>query len=111
VQVEPVLATLSLKYTSEHLCFGVLNVAAAPALAKHLRISLDPLTSRQLPTLIMFDKGAEVGRIPQVRRRGCLLLAVCSVLMLTNSETVVTPLLFYSVRASESRLQHLNERQ
>ena len=60
------LANLSLKYTSDHLCFGVLNIAAAPALAKHLRISLDPLTSRQLPTLIMFDKGAEVGRIPQV---------------------------------------------
>lgn len=66
-QVEPVLATLSLKYTSEHLRFGVLNIAAAPALAKHLHIALDPLTSRQLPTLVMFDKGKEVGRIPQAR--------------------------------------------
>ena len=66
-QVEPVLAMLSLKYTSEHLSFGVLNIAAAPALAKHLRIALDPLTSRQLPTLILFDKGQEVGRIPQAR--------------------------------------------
>lgn len=67
LQVEPVLATLSLKYTSEHLAFGVLNIAGAPALAKHLRIELDPLSSRQLPTLIMFDKGREVGRIPQAR--------------------------------------------
>ena len=46
-----------------------MNIAAAPALAERLNIQLDTVTSRQVPSLIMFQAGAEVGRIPSVRAR------------------------------------------
>lgn len=68
--LEPVIAELSLKYSSEHLRFGKMDVSRWPALAKKYKISVRGENGNQLPTLIMFEKGKEGGRIPHVYNDG-----------------------------------------
>ena len=68
--LEPVLAEISLQYSSETLRFGKIDVSRWPALAKRYRISIRGENGNQLPTLIMFEKGKESGRIPHVYNDG-----------------------------------------
>jgi len=64
-QLTPLFAQLALKHPS--VPFYRLDIGKAPAVAEQLRISLDG-SSKQLPTLIMFESGKEKARIPQILR-------------------------------------------
>ena len=68
--LEPVIAELSLKYSFEHLRFGKLDVSRWPAMAKKYKISVRGENGNQLPSLIIFEKGKETGRIPHVYSDG-----------------------------------------
>lgn len=68
--LEPVLAEISLQYSSERLRFGKIDVSRWPALAKRYKISIRGENGNQLPTLIMFEQGKESGRIPHVYNDG-----------------------------------------
>eukprot|EP00193_Tetraselmis_chui_P008793 CAMPEP_0177766778 /NCGR_PEP_ID=MMETSP0491_2-20121128/8702_1 /TAXON_ID=63592 /ORGANISM="Tetraselmis chuii, Strain PLY429" /LENGTH=295 /DNA_ID=CAMNT_0019283207 /DNA_START=201 /DNA_END=1088 /DNA_ORIENTATION=+ len=65
IHLEPVFADLSLKYTTSKLKFGKLDLGRWPQAAPDLRIDVGG-ASEQLPTIIMFESGVEVGRIPHV---------------------------------------------
>lgn len=65
VHLEPVFADLSMKYTTPKLKFGKLDLGRWPAAAPELRIDVGG-ASQQLPTIIMYEAGVEVGRIPHV---------------------------------------------
>jgi len=66
IYLEPVIADLSLKYTNpQTLRWGKVDVSRWPSLAKDYNISLQG-ASPQLPTLALFVKGKEQGRIPHV---------------------------------------------
>ncbi|CAD7701425.1 unnamed protein product [Ostreobium quekettii] len=69
VHLEPVMADLSLKYGTEKLRFAKFDLARWPGQAKRFRINMAG-ASPQLPTLIMFEGGQEVGRIPHVYSDG-----------------------------------------
>lgn len=69
VFLEPVIAELSLKYTTPTRRFGKIDVSRWPAMASKYNISTTGM-SNQLPTLIMFERGKEVGRIPHVDKDG-----------------------------------------
>ncbi|KAH7618020.1 putative Thioredoxin-related transmembrane protein 2 [Nannochloris sp. 'desiccata'] len=68
--LEPVIAELSLQYSSPTLRFGKIDVSRWPALAKRYKISIRGEDGNQLPTLIMFENGKERGRIPHVYNDG-----------------------------------------
>lgn len=68
--LEPVIADLSLAYSSEKLRFGKVDVSRWPGLAKKYRINVRGEKGNQLPTLAMFERGAEAGRIPHVYADG-----------------------------------------
>ena len=65
IHLEPVFADLSLKYATDHFKFGKLDLGRWPAIAGELKIDANGAT-QQLPTIIMYEKGEEVGRIPHV---------------------------------------------
>mmetsp|Transcript_37002 Transcript_37002/g.104458 ORF Transcript_37002/g.104458 Transcript_37002/m.104458 type:complete len:316 (+) Transcript_37002:263-1210(+) len=65
IHLEPVFADLSLKYATDKLKFGKLDLGRWPAIASELKIDVSGAT-QQLPTIIMYEKGEEVGRIPHV---------------------------------------------
>ena len=65
VYLEPVVAELSLKYSTEALRFAKLDLGRWPHVGQQQNIQVHP-NSDQLPTLIMFDGGKEVARIPHV---------------------------------------------
>lgn len=65
VYLEPVIADLSMKYSGTTLRWGKMDVGRWPMMAKEYNISVQGASS-QLPTLILFNKGKEVGRIPHV---------------------------------------------
>ncbi|KAK3270573.1 hypothetical protein CYMTET_21034 [Cymbomonas tetramitiformis] len=65
VHLEPIISELSLKYSSEKLQFGKMDLGRWPLMAKELNVSMKG-TSPQLPTLIMFEGGKEICRIPHV---------------------------------------------
>lgn len=67
--LEPIIAELSLKYSMDSLRFGKIDVSKWPSIAKKYNISLTGI-SNQLPTIIMFEKGKEIGRIPHVYSDG-----------------------------------------
>mmetsp|Transcript_14117 Transcript_14117/g.36227 ORF Transcript_14117/g.36227 Transcript_14117/m.36227 type:complete len:292 (-) Transcript_14117:277-1152(-) len=69
VHLEPVFADLSLKYTTSKLKFGKLDLGRWPSAAADLRIDVGG-ASHQLPTIIMYQAGVEVGRIPHVSADG-----------------------------------------
>jgi len=65
VNFSPIFAKISANYGLPNLKFGKLDVGRYPEVAdKHL-ISTSALT-RQLPTVIMFQEGKEVGRVPAI---------------------------------------------
>mmetsp|Transcript_4339 Transcript_4339/g.5795 ORF Transcript_4339/g.5795 Transcript_4339/m.5795 type:complete len:283 (+) Transcript_4339:101-949(+) len=63
VHLDPVFAALSVQYTTETLQFGKMDLGRWPLIAKEFNIHTGG-TSKQLPTLILFEGGLEVGRIP-----------------------------------------------
>eukprot|EP00951_Prasinocladus_malaysianus_P009410 scaffold68662_cov37-Prasinocladus_malaysianus.AAC.1 len=65
IHLEPVFADLSLKYTNERFKFGKLDVGRWPQIGPELRVDVNGATE-QLPTIIMFEAGEEIGRIPHV---------------------------------------------
>ena len=69
IQIEPMIADISLRYTTPLVKFAKLDVGRWPRVAKQYGIHVGG-TSKQLPTFIMFRDGAEIGRIPHVFRDG-----------------------------------------
>jgi thioredoxin-like negative regulator of GroEL len=67
--LEPALAELSLRYTSASLKFGRVDVHQWPALGRRFNVSATAATA-QLPTLVLFDLGKEVDRVPRAREDG-----------------------------------------
>ncbi|KAI7885463.1 thioredoxin-like protein [Mucor mucedo] len=62
---EPVLAKLSIKYDLPHLKFGQIDIDVYPNLAEEFGVSKDP-ASFDLPTLILFQQGKEIRRLPEL---------------------------------------------
>ncbi|KAI8973680.1 hypothetical protein BDF20DRAFT_666348 [Mycotypha africana] len=62
---EAVLAKLSIKYDVPHLKFGQIDVDLYPDLAEEFGVSKDP-ASFDLPTLILFQNGREIRRLPEL---------------------------------------------
>jgi len=60
---------LSLHFGSKHLKFGKINAAHAAHVSMKYNISLK-VTTKQLPTLILFQHGKEVARTPEINREG-----------------------------------------
>lgn len=69
LHLEPAMAELSLKYTTDKLKFGKFDVGRWPYVGREHKIS-PTATASQLPTLILFEKGKEVARIPHVFKDG-----------------------------------------
>ncbi|XRB09678.1 thioredoxin-related transmembrane protein 2 [Pycnococcus provasolii] len=65
VHVEPTFAKLSERFTTQSMRFAKVDVARWPVLAKKHGISTSGV-SKQLPTIILFEGGREVARIPHV---------------------------------------------
>ncbi|KAG9294274.1 hypothetical protein G9A89_021633 [Geosiphon pyriformis] len=61
---ESTLAKTSLKYTTNDIHFGKINIEQYSKLADEFEISVSP-TSLDLPTLILFKNGKEIKRLPQ----------------------------------------------
>ncbi|KAI8067078.1 hypothetical protein BC940DRAFT_239350 [Gongronella butleri] len=62
---EAVLAHLSLDYTSDQIKFGKIDVDVYPDIAQEFGVSRDP-ASFDLPTLILFQHGQEIHRLPEL---------------------------------------------
>ncbi|OBZ82179.1 Thioredoxin-related transmembrane protein 2-B [Choanephora cucurbitarum] len=62
---EAVLAKLSIKYDVPHLKFGQIDIDLYPDLAEEFGVSKDP-ASFDLPTLILFQQGKEIRRLPEL---------------------------------------------
>ena len=69
VNLEPTFAGLSCKYTSPELKFAKFDVTRWPKTGQDFGIDVSG-TSKQLPTLIMFEKGVETVRVPHVYKDG-----------------------------------------
>ena len=65
VALEPVLAELSLTYGTKLLKFGKVDVTRYPQAARDMGLDTSG-SSRQLPTLVLFQNGRELARIPHV---------------------------------------------
>lgn len=62
-----VFADLSLKYGSDHCAFAKIDLARFESMAEEFDISFNAWSSgiqRQLPTVILFEAGKEIARIP-----------------------------------------------
>ncbi|ETK97238.1 hypothetical protein L915_00192 [Phytophthora nicotianae] len=69
VEHEPMLADLSLRYSSSTLQFGRVDVNKWSDLAVENRINVST-SSWQLPTLVLFQDGEEVMRLPPIDENG-----------------------------------------
>ncbi|KAL7685448.1 putative Thioredoxin domain-containing protein [Plasmopara halstedii] len=69
VEHEPMLADLSLRYSSTSLQFGRVDVNKWPDLAVENQINVST-SSWQLPTLILFQSGKEMMRLPPIDENG-----------------------------------------
>lgn len=65
VHLEPIFAQMSVKYSSPTFQFAKMDLGRWPRIAKEFGISTSG-TSKQLPTMILFEDGKEIGRIPHV---------------------------------------------
>jgi len=55
---------ISQQYGTENLKFGKIDLGQYPLIAKKYAIDVNDTTSAQLPTLILFDNGEELVRMP-----------------------------------------------
>jgi hypothetical protein len=62
---EAVLPKLSIQYDLPHLKFGQIDIDVYPDLAEEFGVSKDP-ASFDLPTLILFQQGKEIRRLPEL---------------------------------------------
>lgn len=69
VNLEPTFADLSCKYTSADLKFAKFDLMRWPNTGAEYGINVSG-TSKQLPTLILFEKGKETVRVPHVYKDG-----------------------------------------
>jgi hypothetical protein len=69
LQHDPLLAELSLTFGSDTLRFGSVDLAKFPELARDHQIDVST-TSSQLPTLILFQGGEEIDRLPRIDAQG-----------------------------------------
>ena len=65
----PIYADLSLKYNCTGLNFGKVDVGRYTDISIRYKVSTSPLT-KQLPTLILFQGGKEVMRLPRIDKKG-----------------------------------------
>ncbi|CAG9460404.1 unnamed protein product [Pedinophyceae sp. YPF-701] len=65
VALEPIFASLSVQYGCECLRFAKVDVGRYPGLARDFGVDVSG-QSKQLPTLVFFEHGKEVARIPHV---------------------------------------------
>jgi thiol-disulfide isomerase/thioredoxin len=65
LDLAPVFATLSLRYTTAQFKFGRVDVGRYTQVAQQFNVSLSG-TTKQLPTLIQFRGGSEQKRLPQL---------------------------------------------
>jgi len=65
VNFSPIFAKISANYGLPNLKFGKIDVGRYPEVGEKYHVSTSPLT-RQLPTIIMFQEGKEVGRVPAI---------------------------------------------
>lgn len=68
-QLAPVLASLAKAYSHPRVRFARIDVSKFPDTAEKLGLSISP-NSKQLPCVICFKQGKEVGRIPTTDRNG-----------------------------------------
>lgn len=69
VSLEPTFADLSCKYTTADLKFAKFDLMRWPQTGEEYGINVAG-TSKQLPTLILFEKGKEAVRVPHVYKDG-----------------------------------------
>ncbi|KAJ0391129.1 hypothetical protein ATCC90586_011960 [Pythium insidiosum] len=69
LQHDAMIAELSLQYASETLKFGKVDLDQYPDLAREHQIDVST-TSSQLPTLVLFQGGEEVDRLPRITESG-----------------------------------------
>ncbi|RLN56760.1 hypothetical protein BBP00_00007832 [Phytophthora kernoviae] len=69
LELEPMLADLSLRYSSDGLRFGKVDMNKWSDLAVENRINVST-SSSQLPTLILFQEGKEAMRLPPIDANG-----------------------------------------
>ncbi|KAJ0399728.1 hypothetical protein P43SY_009309 [Pythium insidiosum] len=69
LQHDAMIAELSLQYGSETLKFGKVDLDQYPDLAREHQIDVST-TSSQLPTLVLFQGGEEVDRLPRITESG-----------------------------------------
>ena len=60
------MMTFQNRYALDNLCFGKCDLSRNPETAEKFRINTTPF-SKQLPTLILFEKGKETLRRPVVQ--------------------------------------------
>lgn len=65
INFAPIFAKLSANYHLPNLKFGKIDVGRYPDIAEQMYINTSSLT-RQLPTLVLFQDGKEVGRAPEI---------------------------------------------
>lgn len=65
VNFQPVFSKISADYGLPNLKFGKMDAGRYPDVAEKHHVSTSALT-RQLPTVIMFQEGKEVGRVPAI---------------------------------------------
>lgn len=71
VEFAPVFTELSATYALDNLCFGKVDLSRNPETAEKFHINTTPI-SKQLPTIILFEKGKESMRRPVVQNNGKL---------------------------------------
>ena len=67
----PLWADMSVKYTTPQLQFMLVNVETTPLVAKKCVVDTSGV-SRQLPSLLLYEKGVEVARFPPVGAQGSM---------------------------------------
>ncbi|KAI9296623.1 hypothetical protein K502DRAFT_340835 [Neoconidiobolus thromboides FSU 785] len=69
INMQPVLASVSLKYTNDKVKFGRINLEEnEEEYSKKYKID-NSATSLQIPTLILFHHGKEIQRLPDIKSR------------------------------------------
>lgn len=69
LHLEPAMAELSVKYTTDTFKFGKFDVGRWPYVGEEHKIA-SSAAANQLPTLILFESGKEIARIPHVFKDG-----------------------------------------
>lgn len=72
----PMIADLSMRYGSDKLSFGKIDVGRYAEMAERLTIDTGAASTAQLPSLILFKKGQEINRLPQFKSDGQVIKTV-----------------------------------